>query len=86
MHQMLFYDEDRYALYQAAGVYSNATQRIILSSQTTTINSLRVSDTTGTTYLLGTATTFALPYFNGGTPALSGTTPCLILQQFTVLV
>ena len=24
------------------------------------------------------------PLYNGGTPALTGTTPCLILQQFTV--
>jgi hypothetical protein len=48
------------------------------------INSLRVSDTTGTTYLLGTSSTFATPLYNGGLPALTGTTPCLILQQFTV--
>ena len=47
------------------------------------INSLRVSDT-GTTYLLGTSSTFVTPYYNGGTPVLTGTSPCLILQQFTV--
>ena len=47
------------------------------------INSLRVSDT-GSTYIVGTSSTFATPLYNGGTPALTGTTPCLILQQFTV--
>ena len=48
------------------------------------INSIRVSDTTGTTYLVGSSSTFATPWYNGGTPALTGTSNCLILQQFTV--
>ena len=47
------------------------------------INNLRVADTAAA-YLLGTMSTFVTPLYNGGTPTLSGTTPCLILQQFTV--
>ena len=47
------------------------------------INNIRVEDTEAS-YILGTMSTFVPPLFNGGTPALTGGTPCLIFQQFTV--
>jgi hypothetical protein len=56
--------------YQAANKYYASTAR--------------VSNTTGTTYLLGTSSTYAAPLFTGGTPVLT-TAPCLIVQQFTII-
>ena len=47
------------------------------------INQVRLSDTAAT-YILGTSSTFGTPYYNGGPPALTGTTACIFLQQFTV--
>ena len=44
---------------------------------------VKVQDT-ASAYILGTSGAFAVPMFNGGTPALTGTTPCLVAQQFTV--
>ena len=47
-------------------------------------NTLRVVDTTGTTYILGTSSTYASPLNCGGTPLLT-TSPSLIIQQFTII-
>jgi hypothetical protein len=44
----------------------------------------RVSDTTGTTYILGTSSTYVAPLFSGGTPSIT-TAPCMIIQQFTIV-
>ena len=47
------------------------------------INQVKVQDT-ASTYILGSSGAFAAPLFNGGTPSLTGTTACIIVQQFTV--
>jgi hypothetical protein len=44
----------------------------------------KVSDTTGTNFLLGTSTTYAAPLWNGGTPVVSSA-PNLIMQQFSII-
>jgi hypothetical protein len=44
----------------------------------------RVSDTTGSNFLLGTYNTYAAPLWNGGTPVVSSA-PNLIMQQFSVI-
>jgi hypothetical protein len=44
----------------------------------------RVSDTTGSNYLLGTSSTFVAPLFNGGTPTLVSA-PSLTIQQFNII-
>jgi hypothetical protein len=44
---------------------------------------VKVQDT-GSVYILGSSGAFGVPMFNGGIPALSGSTPCLVAQQFTV--
>jgi len=47
------------------------------------ISTARVSDT-ATTYILGTASTFSAPLFNGGLPVLANT-PNLIIQSFSII-
>jgi hypothetical protein len=47
------------------------------------ISTARVSDT-ATTYLLGTASTFSAPSFNGGVPVIANS-PNLIIQSFAIL-
>ena len=47
------------------------------------INQVKVQDT-ASTYILGSSGAFAAPLFNGGTPSLTGTTACVMVQQFTV--
>ena len=47
------------------------------------ISQVKVQDT-ASAYILGSSGAFAAPLFNGGTPSLTGTTACVIVQQFTV--
>jgi hypothetical protein len=46
-------------------------------------NAVRASDKNGN-YILGTASTYVAPKFNGGTPTFS-TSPNLVIQQFTIV-
>jgi hypothetical protein len=49
------------------------------------INTVQVQDTASAYITNGGIAGFVAPLFNGGTPSLSGTTPCVIAQQFTVI-
>ena len=58
----------------------------VIYRQPTTLfysNTARVSDT-ASTYLLGTASTYSAPLFNGGVPVLANS-PNLIIQSFSIL-
>ena len=50
------------------------------------INQLKImgNDVSGT-LLWGSGGSFAAPFYVGGTPALSGTTPCVVYQTFTIV-
>ena len=48
------------------------------------ISTIKIQDT-ASAYILGSAGAFASPLFNGGPPSLSGSTPCIIVQQFTII-
>ena len=49
------------------------------------INTVQVQDTASAYITNSGSAGFVAPLFNGGTPSLSGTTPCVIAQQFTVI-
>ena len=56
--------------------------------QTTTryyINTVQFQDTTGAYITNNGSSGFVQPLYNGGTPALTGSSNCIIIQQFTVI-
>ena len=59
----------------------------VISYQASTrffINQVKIQDKNNA-YILGSSGGFATPLFNGGVPVLSGTTPGIIIQQFTIV-
>ena len=49
------------------------------------ISTVQIKDTANTYVTNGGASGFVAPLFNGGTPSLTGSTNCLIIQDFTIM-
>ena len=63
--------------YTFSVVYQQPTTRFYIST-------VKFQDT-ASAYIIGSAGTFVAPLFNGGTPSLTGSTNCIIVQQFTIV-